>query len=172
MRGHDVDGADGRADDQTPERNGTAGTASARRSRNPPTSTPTRCAGAAAAAGRRLSTSRHTGSAPSLNAASTGSNNGAAWPCAPTNSPCTTRPHSPWPASCCGPNHDPRDGPQALTFGITLALVMRVIVIALGTALLQPFSFMFLAIGRLLVVTAVRLLRHRTRLAFAGTTGS
>jgi phosphate acetyltransferase len=59
-----------------------------------------------------------------------------------------------------------------LTFGIALALVMRMIVIALGTALLQPFSFMFLAIGRLLVVTAVRLLRHRTRLAFAGTTGS
>jgi tellurite resistance protein TerC len=50
---------------------------------------------------------------------------------------------------------------KALTFGIILALVMRAIFIALGAALLQLFSFMFLVFGLLLVVTAVQLFRHR-----------
>jgi tellurite resistance protein TerC len=50
---------------------------------------------------------------------------------------------------------------KALTFGIILALVMRAIFIALGAALLQLFSFMFLIFGLLLVVTAVQLYRHR-----------
>jgi tellurite resistance protein TerC len=50
---------------------------------------------------------------------------------------------------------------KALTFGIVLALVMRAIFIALGAALLQLFSFMFLVFGLLLVVTAVQLFRHR-----------
>jgi tellurite resistance protein TerC len=50
---------------------------------------------------------------------------------------------------------------KALTFGIILALVMRAIFIALGAALLQLFSFMFLVFGLLLVGTAVQLFRHR-----------
>ncbi|NHC45347.1 TerC/Alx family metal homeostasis membrane protein [Motilibacter aurantiacus] len=50
---------------------------------------------------------------------------------------------------------------KVLTFGIVLALVMRVIFIALGAALLELFSFMFLLFGLLLVWTAVQLYRHR-----------
>src|SRR3954451_17947827 len=50
---------------------------------------------------------------------------------------------------------------KALTFCIILALIMRAIFIALGAALLQLFSFMFLIFGLLLVVTAVQLFRHR-----------
>jgi tellurite resistance protein TerC len=50
---------------------------------------------------------------------------------------------------------------KALTFGIVLALIMRAIFIAVGAALLELFSFMFLVFGVLLVWTAVQLYRHR-----------
>ena len=56
----------------------------------------------------------------------------------------------------------PREHQQkALTFGIVMALVMRAIFIAVGAALLQLFSFMFLVFGLLLIWTAVQLYRHR-----------
>jgi tellurite resistance protein TerC len=50
---------------------------------------------------------------------------------------------------------------KVLTFGIILALIMRVIFIALGATLLALFSFMFLLFGLLLIFTAVQLFRHR-----------
>jgi tellurite resistance protein TerC len=50
---------------------------------------------------------------------------------------------------------------KVLTFGIILALVMRAIFIAVGAALLNLFTFMFLAFGVLLIFTAVQLFRHR-----------
>ena len=50
---------------------------------------------------------------------------------------------------------------KVLTFGIVLALVMRAIFIAVGAALLNLFSFMFLLFGVLLIWTAVQLYRHR-----------
>ncbi|GAB3233648.1 TerC family protein [Glycomyces halotolerans] len=50
---------------------------------------------------------------------------------------------------------------KVLTFGIVLALVMRAIFIAVGAALLNLFSFMFLLFGLLLIYTAVQLFRHR-----------
>ncbi len=50
---------------------------------------------------------------------------------------------------------------KVLIFGIALALVMRAIFIALGAALLQLFSFMFLIFGALLIFTAVQLYRNR-----------
>jgi tellurite resistance protein TerC len=50
---------------------------------------------------------------------------------------------------------------KVLTFGIVLALVMRAIFIAVGAALLELFSFMFLLFGLLLIWTAVQLYRHR-----------
>jgi len=50
---------------------------------------------------------------------------------------------------------------KILIFGIAMALVMRVIFIALGAALLELFSFMFLIFGLVLIVTAVQLYRHR-----------
>jgi tellurite resistance protein TerC len=50
---------------------------------------------------------------------------------------------------------------KVLTFGILIALVLRVIFIALGATLLSAFSFMFLLFGLLLVFTAVQLFRHR-----------
>jgi len=50
---------------------------------------------------------------------------------------------------------------KVLIFGIGMALVMRVAFIALGAALLELFSFMFLIFGLVLVVTAVQLYRHR-----------
>ncbi|WP_028280091.1 TerC/Alx family metal homeostasis membrane protein [Arthrobacter sp. H5] len=50
---------------------------------------------------------------------------------------------------------------KVLIFGIALALVLRGIFIALGAALLQLFSFMFLIFGLVLIVTAVQLYRHR-----------
>jgi len=50
---------------------------------------------------------------------------------------------------------------EVLTFGIIIALVMRVIFIALGATLLNLFSFMFLIFGLLLIFTAVQLFRHR-----------
>jgi tellurite resistance protein TerC len=51
--------------------------------------------------------------------------------------------------------------PKALTLGITLALCLRVALIALGAALLQAFAFMFLVFGVALIATAVQLFRHR-----------
>jgi tellurite resistance protein TerC len=50
---------------------------------------------------------------------------------------------------------------EVLTFGIIIALVLRVIFIALGAALLSAFSFMFLIFGAILLFTAVQLFRHR-----------
>jgi tellurite resistance protein TerC len=50
---------------------------------------------------------------------------------------------------------------EVLTFGIIIALVLRVIFIALGAALLSLFSFMFLIFGLLLIFTAIQLFRHR-----------
>jgi tellurite resistance protein TerC len=50
---------------------------------------------------------------------------------------------------------------KVLIFGIAVALVMRVLFIALGAALLELFSFMFLIFGLVLVVTAVQLYQHR-----------
>ena len=50
---------------------------------------------------------------------------------------------------------------KVLIVGIILALVLRVIFIALGAALLEAFSFMFLLFGLLLVFTAIQLFRHR-----------
>jgi TerC family integral membrane protein len=56
----------------------------------------------------------------------------------------------------------PREHQQkVLIVGIVLALVLRVIFIALGAALLSAFSFMFLVFGVLLVGTAIQLFRHR-----------
>jgi tellurite resistance protein TerC len=50
---------------------------------------------------------------------------------------------------------------KVLTFGIVLALIMRVIFIVIGAALLSLFSFVFLLFGLLLIYTAVQLFRHR-----------
>ena len=50
---------------------------------------------------------------------------------------------------------------EALTFGIIIALALRVVFIALGATLLALFSFMFLLFGLLLIYTAVQLFRHR-----------
>ena len=50
---------------------------------------------------------------------------------------------------------------KVLIVGIVLALVLRVIFIALGAALLAAFSFMFLLFGLLLIGTAIQLFRHR-----------
>jgi TerC family integral membrane protein len=51
--------------------------------------------------------------------------------------------------------------PRALTIGIVLALLLRAAMIALGAALLEAFSFMFLAFGLALLATSVQLYRHR-----------
>jgi tellurite resistance protein TerC len=50
---------------------------------------------------------------------------------------------------------------KVLIIGIILALVMRAVFIALGAALLELFSFMFLVFGIALILTAVQLYRHR-----------
>lgn len=50
---------------------------------------------------------------------------------------------------------------KVLTFGIALALAMRVGFIALGASLISLFSFVFLLFGLLLIYTAVQLFRHR-----------
>src|SRR3982751_2949857 len=50
---------------------------------------------------------------------------------------------------------------EVLHFGIIIALVFRVVFIALGATLLSLFSFMFLLFGLLLIYTAVQLFRHR-----------
>ena len=52
---------------------------------------------------------------------------------------------------------------RALTIGIGVALMLRVIFIALGAALLDAFSFMFVIFGLLLLGTAVQLIRHRDK---------
>jgi tellurite resistance protein TerC len=51
--------------------------------------------------------------------------------------------------------------PKVLTIGITIALALRALFIALGAALLAAFSFMFLIFGLTLLLTAVQLYRHR-----------
>ena len=50
---------------------------------------------------------------------------------------------------------------KVLVIGIVLALVLRAVFIALGAALLELFSFMFLIFGLVLIGTAVQLYRHR-----------
>ncbi|WP_430787461.1 TerC family protein [Actinoplanes sp. G11-F43] len=50
---------------------------------------------------------------------------------------------------------------EVLTFGIIIALILRVIFIVVGAALLNAFSFMFLVFGLILLYTAVQLFRHR-----------
>jgi tellurite resistance protein TerC len=50
---------------------------------------------------------------------------------------------------------------EVLTFGIIIALGLRVVFIALGATLLSLFSFMFLLFGLLLIGTAIQLFRHR-----------
>jgi TerC family integral membrane protein len=50
---------------------------------------------------------------------------------------------------------------KALVIGIIMALMMRAVFIALGAALLDLFSFMFLIFGVALMITAVQLYRHR-----------
>ncbi|MEV6600875.1 TerC/Alx family metal homeostasis membrane protein [Actinoplanes sp. NPDC051346] len=50
---------------------------------------------------------------------------------------------------------------KVLTFGIIIALALRVVFIALGATLLSLFTFMFLIFGLLLIYTAVQLFRHR-----------
>ncbi len=50
---------------------------------------------------------------------------------------------------------------RVLLFGVTAALVMRAIFIAVGAAAIQRFSVTFLVFGALLIWTAVQLYRHR-----------
>jgi tellurite resistance protein TerC len=50
---------------------------------------------------------------------------------------------------------------RVLLFGVTAALVMRAIFIAVGAAAIQRFSVTFLVFGGLLIWTAVQLFRHR-----------
>jgi len=50
---------------------------------------------------------------------------------------------------------------EVLTFGIIIALALRVVFILLGATLLPLFSFMFLIFGLNLIYTAVQLFRHR-----------
>jgi len=50
---------------------------------------------------------------------------------------------------------------EVLTFGIIIALALRVVFILLGATLLSLFSFMFLIFGLILIYTAVQLFRHR-----------
>ena len=53
--------------------------------------------------------------------------------------------------------------PKTLSIGIALALALRAVFIALGAALLQLFSFMFLIFGMALTITGIQLFRHRNR---------
>jgi tellurite resistance protein TerC len=50
---------------------------------------------------------------------------------------------------------------RVLLFGITAALVLRAILIAVGAAAIELFAPTFLAFGLLLIYTAVQLVRHR-----------
>jgi tellurite resistance protein TerC len=51
--------------------------------------------------------------------------------------------------------------PKALTIGIVIALALRAVFIALGAALLEAFTFVFLVFGLMLIATAIQLFRHR-----------
>lgn len=51
--------------------------------------------------------------------------------------------------------------PKVLTIGITIALALRAVFIALGAALLAAFSLTLLLFGLILVATAIQLYRHR-----------
>lgn len=51
---------------------------------------------------------------------------------------------------------------ELLTAGIALALVLRGIFIAIGAALLNYFSFMFLIFGAVLIFTGIKLYQHRS----------
>ncbi len=51
--------------------------------------------------------------------------------------------------------------PRVLTIGIVIALVLRAGLIAIGAALIESFSFMFLLFGLALLATGVQLYRHR-----------
>jgi tellurite resistance protein TerC len=53
--------------------------------------------------------------------------------------------------------------PKTLSIGIGLALGLRAVFIALGAALLELFSFMFLIFGVGLLITAIQLFRHRNQ---------
>src|SRR5207248_8319529 len=55
----------------------------------------------------------------------------------------------------------PQQQTRALTIGIIAALALRAAFIAVGAALLDAFSFMFLVFGLALIATAVQLFRHR-----------
>ncbi|TDC43649.1 TerC family protein [Actinomadura sp. KC345] len=50
---------------------------------------------------------------------------------------------------------------KTLLFGIAAALVLRVILIAIGGAAISLFSFTFLLFGLVLIWTAIQLIRHR-----------
>lgn len=50
---------------------------------------------------------------------------------------------------------------RVLLFGVTAALVMRAVFIAVGAAAIQRFSVTFVAFGVLLIWTAIQLFRHR-----------
>jgi tellurite resistance protein TerC len=56
----------------------------------------------------------------------------------------------------------PKEQSRALTLGIVAALALRAVFIAVGAALLDAFSFMFLVFGLALMATAVQLFRHRS----------
>lgn len=51
--------------------------------------------------------------------------------------------------------------PKVLTIGITIALALRAVFIAVGAALLAAFSLTLLIFGLMLIATAVQLYRHR-----------
>ncbi len=50
---------------------------------------------------------------------------------------------------------------KTLLFGIAAALALRVVLIAIGAAAINLFSFTFLIFGLILIWTAVQLIRHR-----------
>ena len=58
--------------------------------------------------------------------------------------------------------------PKTLSIGIALALALRAVFIALGAALLQLFSFMFLIFGMALTITAMSF-SHRTGIRISRT---
>lgn len=51
--------------------------------------------------------------------------------------------------------------PKALTIGIVVALLLRLVLILLGAKLIDSFSVMFLVFGVVLLLTAIQLFRHR-----------
>ncbi len=51
--------------------------------------------------------------------------------------------------------------PKVISIGIAIALGLRAVLIALGAALLDAFSVVFLVFGLALIATAVQLFRHR-----------